>query len=88
MDKVFSMNSGNMHFQVAFKSSPVAAVRTGVRLLPRVRQYVPPQVLGGLKALATLGAKVSLGLAPQDDPQPTVTQTFTDTHALKNTARS
>lgn len=89
------MNCGNVHFEVALEGGSVAAVGTGVGLLPGVGQCVSPQVLGGLKAFATLGAKVSPGgLATQDHPQSTVTQTFTDTttttttHALKNTARS
>lgn len=62
----------------------MAAVWAGIWFLPRMSEYVSSQVLGGLKTLATLGAKVSLAVGAQDDSQSTVTQTFhfTDTHAL------
>lgn len=88
--EVLSMNCDNMHFEVSLQSSPVAAVRAGVGLLPSMGENVSSQVLGGLKALATVGANVSLGVGTQEDSQSTVTQTFhfTNTHALKNTARS
>lgn len=90
MIEVFSMNSYNMHFKISLQSRPVAAVWAGIWFLPCVGKYVSSQVLGGLKALATVGATVSLAVGTQDDSQSTVTQTFhfTDTHALKNMARS
>lgn len=88
--EVLSVNCDYMHFEVSLQSSPVAAVRAGVGLLPSMGENVSSQVLGGLKDLATVGANVSLGVGTQEDSQSTVTQSFhfTNTHALKNMARS
>lgn len=84
------MNSYNMHFQVSLECCPVGAIRAEIWLFPSMSEYVSSQVLGGLKALATVGAQVFLAVGTQDDSQSTVTHTFhfTNTHALKNMARS
>lgn len=79
-----------MHFQVSLECCPVCAIWAEIWLFPSMSEYVSSEVLGGLKALATVGAQVFLAVGTQDDSQSTVTHTFhfTDTHALKNMARS